>query len=538
LGNVSGMLGTAGGAAGTGFSGPEGVSITAPVTGAMAQQGYQDTQTGLKQQQALLQALQAQNGIQNQSSVFTQQQALANQLQGLSNGQGPNPALNQLAQSTGQNVAQQNALMAGQRGAGQNVGLMARQAAMQGANTQQQAAGQAATLSAQQQLGYTNALQQQQQALAGTAGTQVANQMGATQGYSQAAQNEQANLYNSIAGVNAANVGMQSNINSNNAALAGQTMQQQSQMQGSIMNGAGSLMSMLADGGEVTQVSSPSINVAPPAQIPPPPPSSSGGGGGGGGGAGIMGLLAMLADGGQVHRMASGGNTQSSGMPASGSQPQASSKFGQFIKTMGANMQQNQSTPGAKQQGTSQNPYNQGLSSLGQGVAHLLGLGSGSSSDSGDSQYSQSGFSPDQIAQERSRADAQTQGGLPSPNDPSAQVSGAYTPNQSEVMPASNDTGEPMAAKGGKVPALLSPGEVYLTPKKAKEVANKGKDPIKHGEKIPGKPKYPGNDYRNDTYKKTLDEGGLVIPNKVMQSPNAHWEALKFVRQHIKGSNK
>ncbi len=55
------------------------------------------------------------------------------------------------------------------------------------------------------------------------------------------------------------------------------------------------------------------------------------------------------------------------------------------------------------------------------------------------------------------------------------------------------------------------------------------------GEKIPGKPKHPGNDYRNDVVPKDLDSGGFVIPNKIMQGPNPHWEALKFIRQNYKG---
>ena len=84
-------------------------------------------------------------------------------------------------------------------------------------------------------------------------------------------------------------------------------------------------------------------------------------------------------------------------------------------------------------------------------------------------------------------------------------------------------------AEGGKVPALVSPGEHYLSPAAVKKVAD-GKTPaIKAGEKIPGKPKFPGNDYRNDIVPKTLQEGGIVIPNAVLQSADPHKEAAKFV---------
>lgn len=79
-------------------------------------------------------------------------------------------------------------------------------------------------------------------------------------------------------------------------------------------------------------------------------------------------------------------------------------------------------------------------------------------------------------------------------------------------------------AHGGKVQALVSPGEVYVSPDKVKS-----KDPIKAGEKIPGKPKVRGNDLRNDTVPKKLAPGGIVIPNSVMQSKDPHGEAIKFV---------
>lgn len=84
--------------------------------------------------------------------------------------------------------------------------------------------------------------------------------------------------------------------------------------------------------------------------------------------------------------------------------------------------------------------------------------------------------------------------------------------------------------KGEKVPALVSPGEHYLPPKEVKKVAEGKKDVLKAGEKVPGKPKHPGNDYRNDTVSKTLKSGGLVIPNEVLQSKDPHKSAADFVR--------
>lgn len=97
-------------------------------------------------------------------------------------------------------------------------------------------------------------------------------------------------------------------------------------------------------------------------------------------------------------------------------------------------------------------------------------------------------------------------------------------------MQAGYKMGNQIAMKdGGKVPAMVSPGEGWLPPEKAKEVVKDGKNPLSIAEKIPGKPKYPGNDYRNDVVPKNLKEGGVVIPNSVMQSSDPAGNAAKFV---------
>lgn len=100
------------------------------------------------------------------NEVFAQQQNLAKALMEQSQGAGANPAIAMLNQQTGQNVAQQAALMASQRGASMNPALLARQAAVQGAGVQQNAVGQAAVLRAQQQLEAQRQLQAQQDAMA------------------------------------------------------------------------------------------------------------------------------------------------------------------------------------------------------------------------------------------------------------------------------------------------------------------------------------------------------------------------------------
>lgn len=250
MGSIPGLFGTAGGVNGTGLPAPALANITPGTNAGQISTAYGGAQNSLQSQQALLQALQAQQGLQNQSNVY-------GQLQNVAAGQGPNPAQAMLQQATGQNVANQAALMAGQRGAGSNVGLMARQAAQQGAQTQQNAVGQAANLQAQQSLG---ALGQAGQ----MANTMAGNQIGATTANTQAAQNEQQLLQTANAQANNANVASQGNVNSVYGQLANTTMQGQQGLLGGAMQGIGQAMS-LAEGGTVQKFAdggSPNLGIA------------------------------------------------------------------------------------------------------------------------------------------------------------------------------------------------------------------------------------------------------------------------------------
>lgn len=165
------------------------------------------------------------------------QNNLARQLIMQSQGQGPNPAMAQLNNTTGNNVATQAALMAGQRGSSVNPGLMARQIAMNGAGVQQNAVGQGAALQAQQQL----AAQGQLSNLYG----QIGNQTGAMFTGAAGAQNAQNTG-------NIQNYGMAQGINSN---VAQQNTAQANKMTGGVMSaiggGASSAASMFAKGGKV-----------------------------------------------------------------------------------------------------------------------------------------------------------------------------------------------------------------------------------------------------------------------------------------------
>lgn len=93
--------------------------------------------------------------------------------------------------------------------------------------------------------------------------------------------------------------------------------------------------------------------------------------------------------------------------------------------------------------------------------------------------------------------------------------------------------GQLFAKDGGKVPAMVSPGEKYLNPKEAKEVKKNPNLISKKGEIIPGKAKVSGDSYANDTVRKELKAGGIVIPRSVMQSKDAPKKAAAFVAAHL-----
>lgn len=432
---------------GSSFS-PTGAQVVNPTNSGQINTAYNGTQNSMQQQNALLSALQGQNGLNNQNQVY-------GQLQGVVNGTGPNPAQAQLAQATGANSANQAALMAGQRGAGSNIGLMARQAAMQGGANQQAAAGQAATLQANQSL---NALNQ-----AGSmANTQASNLVGQTNANTQAQQAEQQNLMNAQQATNANNVAMQSNMNNVSGQLANTSAQGQQGLVGGLMNSMGPMLSQA--GGAISNglsglggwLSSGATSIA------------GGVGDAMSSGGAADAAMMMAAQGGEVKKMADGGDPSSSAPFQSNSTFGMQSKFGQFLAGKSNDVQPQANAESSKQTQSGPAALNQGMTNLGKSL-----LSSSSSAPS---------------------------------------------------------TG---MAKGGVVKSLVSKGETYLPPSKVDKVVKDGKNPLKEGEKIPGKPQYPGNDYRNDVVPKNLKEGGVVIPNAVMQSADPAHEAYKFVQSVV-----
>lgn len=186
-----------------------------------------------QQQQQFISALANQNPLAQQSN-------LAQQLLAQSQGAGPNPALAQLANTTGQNIQNQAALMAGAKGVSQNPGLTARNIGQMGAQQQQQAAGQAAALRAQQQLEAQNQL-----------GNIYGQQLGAQQRGVQ-----------DLSGMDLANqqqmLSMLSSQNAANAGVAAGNVKRGGDIFGGLLGGIGSALGF-AEGGVVPQVGTSSL---------------------------------------------------------------------------------------------------------------------------------------------------------------------------------------------------------------------------------------------------------------------------------------
>lgn len=182
------------------------------------------------QQQSFGDAIQkSQQGLDQNAST---QQTLAQALLAQSQGKGPNPALDQLHQTTDQNNAAAASLAASQRGL--NPALAARMALQTQANNNQQAVGQAAVLRANQQL----AAQSQAGNVLGTIGQEHLQNQGILQG-ANASQNNAINQgYLGEEGIN--------------ADVAGQNSKTRGAIIGGVLNaGGGVAAAALSDGGRV-----------------------------------------------------------------------------------------------------------------------------------------------------------------------------------------------------------------------------------------------------------------------------------------------
>jgi hypothetical protein len=224
---------------------PQAVPLQQTVTPEQLAQAQAQQQSAFGMNQNFANAVMGNNGLANQANVFGQQQGLANQFQGIANGTGPNPALAQLNNTTGQNIANQSAMMAGQRGAGANAGMLARQGAMMGGNLQQQAVGQGAALQANQQLAAMNALQNQQNMMGNMANIQVGQQQTAVNNVGSLASQNQGQLLGATGQANQQAIAQQQGINQINAGQQAQ----QAQATAGLLGGLGAAgMSALTGG--------------------------------------------------------------------------------------------------------------------------------------------------------------------------------------------------------------------------------------------------------------------------------------------------
>lgn len=169
------------------------------------------------------------------------------------------------------------------------------------------------------------------------------------------------------------------------------------------------------------------------------------------------------------------------------------------------------------------NAVNKTTSGLMGGASSLLGMAEGGKVDS---------KKPKLFAQDDSEPAAaihtQYAPDLSPQNGPKSFV-GNYFKNNAQSQPLTHQT--PKFANGGRVPAMVSPGEKYLNPKEV-AILKEGKAPISSlGKMIPGKAKVKGDSYDNDTVPATLQEGGVVIPRSKMNTKDADKQAA-FVRAH------
>lgn len=160
-------------------------------------------------------------------------------------------------------------------------------------------------------------------------------------------------------------------------------------------------------------------------------------------------------------------------------------------------------------------------------------FGSAPSQDNADSTTAFQGMSaPNSAAQSVQKGTQGLMGGIAGAISGMGGDSGGV-PVQGEMNTMSGgpemSSGTMMAAKGGKVPAKVSPGELYIPPHNVKKVAEGKANPLKAGEKIPGKAKVKGNSYANDTVSKTLEAGGVVVPKSEMETEDPMEHARRFV---------
>lgn len=344
--------------------------------------------------------------------------------------------------------------------------LQARLIAQQGSGAMQNAAGQGQANLATQQLGALTAAGQM-------ANTQASNYVGQTNANVGAQQGEQQNLLGAQAAYNNMKAGILSNVNTTNSATQIQNSKAQQGIFGGLLGGAGSI---LAEGGEVSN----------------------------------------YADGGGTEQQPNvfqpNANTASPGVTSS---------FGKFLKGLstGVNQGNGQQQPGG---GVEENPMQTGTSNF---VGKVLKRVFGKSDPVQDA------------AMDPSMAGADYEGS----SNTNFQTGSSIDPNN---MPVDMGEGIPYApsappvAEGADAAAGAAEGaeaaDAGSSVADLAFAANGGRinvgSKLKSGGKVPGKPKFRGNNYANDVVSAKLSPGEVVIPNSVMQSGDPVRGAAQFVQ--------
>lgn len=486
-------------------------------------------------------AINAQVGVTNtltpgvQAGVNTQN-TLEQQELAMSQGAGPNPAQNQLAQATGTNVSNEAAALAGQRGASANVGLAARNIGQQSGATQQQAAGEAATMEAQQQIAA-------QQNAAALAAQQVGQGQGATTALNTTQQNEQNILQNANTSANNAAVSQQSNINGidaqANQGIVGGIGSGASALTGGLFGAKGGVvdpvnphgkhklefihkmtklgMDNYDSGGEVDDSTFTPSQASSGPQAQATSPAKSGGS--------SLAALAPLA----AAFMADGGQIKPNPLLSAITTPAGAL---------------NQSMPGYTSSSASNGP---GVSSGPISGATDLGKNVSSGLKSGQAWKANQAAknNPTNNAQNLQASDDSEFGGSQIGDsvdvDPDTQYSAKggeiwnMHPSQHAAYSANHFAN--YFSKGGEakdVPAMLSPGEGYLDPEAVERVKH-GADPLKEAKIVPGKAKVKGDSLKNDIFPTTLKQGGVVIDREHIGKSD---KARLFVLKSLKATGK
>lgn len=442
---------------------------------------------------------QASGGAGPASGTIAAESALSQSLSAAANGQGPNPALDQLRQTTSQNINTAAGMAASSRGV--NPALAARMAVDSAAGSNQNAAGQAATMSAEQQiaarkqlgqnLSSTGALQLGQQSaganLLGTAGGLDLT----SQGLNQQTDSQNASLKLGTEELNAGIAGQNAGIRAGSVSQAEQTG---SNILGGALNAAGKAISVAKGGmigyamggvpGMDTFALEPDPNSAPSSDNP-------------------MGQYLDNVHGGQSPK-------QKTSTPDDGKDA--------FNMGDTSGMQANQRTQSGAQSAFAQ-------------IASRPVLGAAMAN--GGSIYAAGGIAA-RPPQSQSNSGGDSSGGTSTdypaplflPDDPSR-------PRLVQTTRPDDDSKPKPMARGGKVPAMVSPGEKVLppgtTPGRAAAIT-----PV--APRIPGKAHVHGDSPKNDTVHARLQAGSIVLPRSVVNAKNPSKAASSFVASVLKRS--